>query len=138
MRIHGRLSPGVSVAQANAAVAAVTAQLARQYPATNEFIAASVAPYFPIGALEGRGMTLIETAGLTLTGLILLVVCLNISGMMLVRSALRERELSIRQAIGASRWRLIRYLLAESVVLAGLGATLASIVLFRSRWSLPG
>ena len=130
MRIHGRLSPGVSVAQANAAVAAVTAQLARQYPATNEFIAGAVEPYFPIGALEGRGMTLIETAGLTLTGLILLVVCLNISGMMLVRSALRERELSIRQAIGASRWRLIRYLLAESIVLAGLGATLASIVLF--------
>src|SRR4029079_9119406 len=60
------------------------------------------------------------------------VVCLNISGMMLVRSAMRERELSIRHAIGASRGRLARYLLSEAIVLAGLGAVLASVVLFNA------
>ena len=61
-----------------------------------------------------------------------MVVCLNISGMMLVRSAMRERELSIRHAIGASRGRLARYLLSEAIVLAGLGAVLASVVLFNA------
>ena len=62
--------------------------------------------------------------------MVLLVVCLNISGMVQVRSALRERELSIRQAIGATRRQLIQYLLSEAIVMAGLGAILASVVLF--------
>ena len=56
--------------------------------------------------------------------------CLNISGMMQVRSAMRERELSIRQAIGASRGRLVQYLLSEAIILAGLGGALGSVVLF--------
>jgi predicted permease len=130
VRIHGRLLPGVSVAQASAAVGALTAQLAAQYPATNEFKTGVVEPYHPLGNLDRFQLVIIRTVGLTLTGLVLLVVCLNISGMMLVRSAMRERELSIRQSIGATRGRLMRYLLAESVVLAALGATLASVVLF--------
>jgi hypothetical protein len=66
----------------------------------------------------------------TLPGMILLVVCLNISGMVQVRSAMRERELSIRQAIGATRRQLIQYMLSEAVIMAGLGAILASLVLF--------
>jgi predicted permease len=65
-----------------------------------------------------------------MTAIPLLVVCLNVSGMVQVRSAIRERELSIRQAIGASRGRLIQPLLAEAVVLAAVGGTLASLVLF--------
>src|SRR4029453_11647649 len=68
-----------------------------------------------------------------LTGMVLLVVCLNISGMVQVRSAMRERELSIRQAIGATRRQLILYVLSEAVIMAFLGAILASLVLF----SLP-
>ena len=67
-----------------------------------------------------------------------MVVCLNISGMMLVRSAMRERELSIRHAIGASRGRLARYLLSEAIVLAGLGAVLGSVVLFNVPRCWPG
>ncbi len=67
---------------------------------------------------------------LTLTGMVLLVVSLNISGMMQVRGAMRERELSIRQAIGASRARLAQYLLSEAIVLACAGGVLASLVLF--------
>jgi predicted permease len=130
VRIHGRLSPGVSVAQASAAVSAITSQLARQYPATNEFQAGVVKPYHPLGSEDGEDFTVIRTVWQTLATLPLLVVCLNISGMVQVRSAIRERELSIRQAIGASRGRLIQHLLAEAVVLAALGGTLASLVLF--------
>ena len=62
--------------------------------------------------------------------MVLLVVSLNISGMMQVRGAMRERELSIRQAIGASRARLAQYLLSEAIVLACAGGALASLVLF--------
>jgi predicted permease len=104
--------------------------LAKQYPSTNEFKAGVVAAYHPSGSLHRTQFLAIEAVALTLTGTVLLVVCLNISGMMQVRSALRERELSIRQAIGASRGRLVQYLLSEAIVLAGLGSALGSIVLF--------
>ncbi len=132
LNIHGRLSPGVSVQQASAAVAAVTAQLASAYPATNEFKAGIAGAYDPLGILQRPQLRILQTVGLTLTGMVLLVVSLNISGMMQVRGAMRERELSIRQAIGASRRRLAQYLLAESIVLACAGGTLAALVLFNT------
>ncbi|MGH9372813.1 MAG: ABC transporter permease, partial [Vicinamibacterales bacterium] len=128
--IHGRLSPGVSIAQASAAVATVTARLAAQYPATNEFKAGIVVPYDPLGYLNE--FRIVETVAFTLTGAVLVVVCLNVSGMMLVRSAMRERELSIRHAIGASRGRLAQYLLSEAIVLAGLGAVLGCVVILNA------
>jgi predicted permease len=128
--IIGRLSPGVSMAQTTAAVSAVTSQLAKQYPSTNEFKAGIVVAYHPGGYLARTQFLAIEAVALTLTGAVLLVVCLNVSGMMQVRSAMRERELSIRQAIGASRGRLVQYLLSEAIILAGLGSALGSIVLF--------
>ena len=129
MRIHGRLSPGVSVAQASVAVGAFTAQLAKEHPATNASTAGVVAGYDPLGNLKGPNLPIIMAVYDVLMAIPLLVVCLNVSGMVQVRSAMRERELSIRQAIGASRRRLIQYLLAEAVVLAALGSTLAALVL---------
>jgi predicted permease len=137
LNIHGRLSPGVSVQQASAAVAAVTAQLAKAYPATNEFKAGIAGAYDPLGILQRPRLRIIQTVGLTLTGMVLLVVSLNISGMMQVRGAMRERELSIRQAIGASRLRLAQFLLSESIVLACAGGALASVVLFNIPSLLP-
>jgi putative ABC transport system permease protein len=128
--IHGRLMPGVSVAQASAAVSAVTSSLAKQYPSTNENKSGIAAPYDAFGNLVKSRLAVIQALGLTLTGMVLLVVCLNISGMVQVRSAMRERELSIRQAIGATRRQLIRYLLSEAIIMAGLGAILALLVLF--------
>lgn len=130
IHIHARLSPGVSRSQASAAVSAVTAQLAKHYPQTNEFISGSVEPYYAGGVLERSRNLILQTVATTLTGMVLLVVCLNISGMMQVRGALRERELSIRQAVGASRGRLIQYLLCECLILASLGTVIASSVIF--------
>jgi predicted permease len=130
VHIRGRLSPGVSLVQANAAVSGVTARLAKQFPATNELTAGIAKAYDPIGNLNRPRFRILETIALTLTGTVLLVVCLNISGMMQVRSAMRERELSIRQAIGATRGQLVRILLSEAIVLAALGGALASVVLF--------
>jgi ABC-type antimicrobial peptide transport system permease subunit len=122
--------PGVTVAQASAAVSTVTSSLARQYPSTNENTSGIAAPYDAYGNLVKSRLAVIQALGLTLTGMVLLVVCLNISGMVQVRSAMRERELSIRQAIGATRRQLIQYMLSEAVIMAGLGAILALLVLF--------
>jgi predicted permease len=132
LHIHGRLSPGVSVAQASASVAGITSQLAKEYPATNERKAGIVEAYDPLGVLDRSQIRVLEALAMTLTGAVLLVVCLNISGMMQVRSAMRERELSMRQAIGASRLRLVRHLFAEAVWLAAAGGTLASLVVFNA------
>lgn len=128
--IHGRLSPGVTIEQARGSVSAVTAQLAKEHHVTNEFKTGAVASYHPLGNLDARQVTIFATVLQTIATLPLLVVCLNIAGMVQVRGAMRERELSIRQAIGASRRKLMQQLLAESVVLAAAGATLASAVLF--------
>jgi predicted permease len=130
VRIVGRLAPGTTVAQADAAVQSAMAALAERYPATNQEKIGGVEPYFPAGARlraqVGRARMLI----LGLAGIVLLVVGLNISGMMLVRSAIRERELAIRAAMGASRWRQMRFHLTEALVLALFGGGFAASVLF--------
>jgi predicted permease len=129
--LHGRLSEGVGIAQASAAVARITSQLAKEYPATNKLKSGIVVAYDPMG-FDRSQFRRIQAVALTLTGAVLFVVCLNLSGMMQVRSAMRERELSIRQAIGATRLRLARHLLAEAVLLAAAGGTVASLVLFNA------
>jgi len=132
LQIHGRLAEGVSVAQASGAVAGITSHLAKEHPATNELKAGMVAAYDPLGVQDRSRFRIIQTMALTLTGAVLLVVCLNISGMMQVRSAMREKELSIRQAIGASRLQLARHILAETILLAAAGGAIASVVLFNA------
>jgi predicted permease len=130
VHIVGRLSPGTTLAQASAAVGSIMTGLAKQYPQSNQFKAGSVEPYFPMGAGSRDDARGAQAMFFGLSGLVLFVVCLNISGMMMVRSATRERELALRQAIGASRPRLIQYILSEAVVLAVLGGTLAVGVIF--------
>ncbi len=130
VRIHGRLDPGVNITRANVLVSATVAGLAQRYPASNEFKAATVEPYYSQGAAgwpEGRRVV---TILFSLAGAVLLIVCLNISGMMLVRGARRERELSIHAALGATRRRLIQHLFFEAILLAFAGGALSAFVLF--------
>jgi predicted permease len=130
VHVHGRLAPGVDIARANAIVSATMSDLSKQYPPTNEFKAASVEPYFSQGASNRREIRRTSGVMLGLAGMVLLIVCVNISGMMLVRGAARERELSIREAVGASRRRLMQYLFFEAVWLAVIGGALSTLVLF--------
>jgi putative ABC transport system permease protein len=130
VRIVARLEPGTTLPQADAAVQSAMSALAARYPSTNQDKAGGVEPYFTAGA---RLRSQIARARMILFGLctiVLLVVGLNISGMMLARSAIRERDLAIRSAMGASRWRLMRYHLAEALVVALLGGAFASAVVF--------
>jgi predicted permease len=128
--VVARLSPGATLAQVNAAVESVMTALAARYPVSNSDKAASVEPYFPPGASDRADVAFARMIVFGLCGIVLLVVGLNISGLMLVRSAMRERELAIRLAMGASRWRLVRYHLSEALVMAVFGGGLACAVLF--------
>jgi putative ABC transport system permease protein len=128
--ILGRLDPGTDVRQADAAVASIMSGLASRYPDSNQFKRGAVKPYFSVGARRNPEIRVIRGMFLGAAGLVLLIVCLNVSGMMVVRSALRERELAIRLSIGASRGRLIQYLLAEAAVLSVLGGAFSALLLF--------
>jgi predicted permease len=129
---HGRLKPGVDIDRANALVTAAAAGLAERYPRTNEFKSATIQPYASMGAAGKPESTRVISVLLSLAGTVLLIVCLNISGMMLVRGATRERELSIRAALGASRQRLIRHLFFEG---AGTGVRWRRDQRIRAVWS---
>ena len=130
VRIHGQLDAGVDITRANGLVSATVTGLARRYPASNEFKAATVEPYISLGAAGRPESRRAISIMLGLAGTVLVIVCLNISGMMLVRGANRERELSIRAALGAGRRRLMRHLFFEAVLLAFVAGALAAFVLF--------
>ena len=130
VRVVARLPPGGTLAEADATVGSAMAALAARYPASNREKAGGVELYFPPGARIRSQVTFARMILFGLSGMVLLVVGLNISGMMLVRSAMRERELAIRLAIGASRWRLAQYHLSEAFVMAVLGGGFASALLF--------
>jgi len=110
VRVHGRLNAGVDITRANALVSATVTGLAQRYPATNEFKSVTVERYSSMGAAGRPESQRVVSIILGLAGTVLLIVCLNISGMMLVRGANRERELSIRAALGAGRRSLIAHL----------------------------
>jgi putative ABC transport system permease protein len=130
VRIIARLPEDTTVAQADAVLRSAVAALAERYPSTTQDRTGGAERYFPPGARLRRQIAFARLMMYGLSTIVLLVVGLNISGMMLVRSAMRRRELAVRLAMGASRTRLVQYHLSEALVLAILGGTLASALLF--------
>jgi predicted permease len=130
LRIVGRLSDATTLPQADAMVQSVMTGLAARFPATHQEKVGGAEEYFPFGARRRSDIAFARLMILGLSFMVLLIVGLNLSGMMLVRSAMRERELAIRLAMGANRWRLMQYHLSEALVLAVFGGGLASAVLF--------
>ena len=127
----GRLKPEVSLAQAQSELAAIAARLQRDYPQTNKgrtMHAMSVGEYIE-GSLT-RSYALILMAAV---GIVLLIACSNIANLQIARISAREREMAIRAALGSSRWRRIRLLLVENVLLALLGAAASTLI---SMWVL--
>ena len=117
----GRLKPGFDTRQAEASLNHLALQLAKEYPDTNEGQSIKVVPPgFILPDLRGAVVNFTWVL-MAAVALVLLVTCTNLAGLMLARATDRRREIAIRLAMGANRWRLIRQLLTESVLLSLVG-----------------
>ena len=123
--VVGRLKPGVSIAQAQADLDGIAAELEKLYPETNRGWGVRVTDLKSwISAPVRDQLWLVYGA----TGVILLIVCLNVSNLLLIRGTARRKELAIRCALGSTRFQLLRQLLGESLMLAFIGGTAGLLV----------
>ena len=122
MRIYqviARLADGVTIPQARSELATITARLARDYPQTNQGIEPTIVTYNE--RATPNQIRLVFWSLMGAVGFVLLIACSNVANLLLARSAERAKEVGVRVSLGASRGRVIRQLLVESVMLSLLG-----------------
>ena len=138
INIAGRLKPGVELVQAQSAMKVIAAALERQYPGDNDGRTVELASISD-AALGINNRTQFLRAGgvmMSIVGLVLVIACVNLANLLLAQSARREKDVGISAALGASRARLVRQLLMESVLLALAGGAAGLVVAYWGREAL--
>ena len=120
-----RLNAGVTIAQARAEMAAISSHLADEYPETNHNWSARITPLNDLVTSEIRpALQLLSGA----VAFLLLIACANVASLLIVRGIVRQQEFAVRIAVGAGRWRLIRQLITESILLCLAGGALGALL----------
>lgn len=124
LNVIGRLKPGSTIEDAQSDMEAVAGGLAREFPATNTGRSATLQPLHNV--MIGSDLRLTSMLFLAVVGFVLLICCANVANLLLARATTRVRELAVRMTLGASRPRIIRQLLTESLVLSAIGGLLGA------------
>jgi len=122
--VLGRLAPGTTRREAQSELERLGGDLGRAYPATNDGWSAALVPVFPLNKNLQPALLMLLGA----VGCVLLIACINVGNLLLARAGAREREMTVRTALGASRGRLIRQMVAESGLLAVVGAAIGVLL----------
>ena len=132
LRVLGRLKPGVTLEQARAAVNVLASQLEQEYPLTNKGLSFAIELETHSRPVISIAESVPRIAGvfMLLVALVLLIACANVANLMLARATARQKEFAIRIALGASRARIIRLLLSESMMLAIAGGIVGCLLSF--------
>lgn len=133
--LQGRLKPGVTMAQAEAALKNIAGQLSREYPKENEGLSILLSPPGLFGAFM-RG-PILGFAGvlMSVVAMVLLLACTNLANLLLAHATERRKEIAIRLALGARRWNIVRQLLTENVLLSVLGGGFGLLLAY---WLMDG
>jgi putative ABC transport system permease protein len=125
--VIGRLKDGVTLPSAQADIDTITGRLAAQYPDSNVGLGATV---YSIVADTTRIYSTAMWIMMAAVGFVLLIACANVANLMLARASGRQKEIALRAALGASRWRIVRQLLVECMIIAVLGGMAGIVVAF--------
>ena len=134
--VFGRMKPGVDLARARTDVTAMAATVASQYPTTNDGWSAMARPMAEEFIPEDVRLVLLTMMGAVT--LVLLIACANVANLMLVRASGKQREFSVRAALGAGRGRMVRQLLTECVLLGLASAPIGLAIAYFGIWLLDG